>query len=51
MRIMGLDVGDKTIGVAVSDEMLWTAQGLEVIRRKSEADDFQRLSDLSKSTM
>jgi putative Holliday junction resolvase len=46
MRIMGLDVGDKTIGVAVSDEMLWTAQGLEVIRRKSEADDFQRLSEL-----
>lgn len=33
MRIMGLDVGDKTIGVAVSDPLGWTAQGVEVIRR------------------
>ncbi|MBI5286352.1 MAG: Holliday junction resolvase RuvX [Deltaproteobacteria bacterium] len=33
MRIMGLDVGDKTIGVAISDEMGLTAQGLKVIRR------------------
>lgn len=43
MRWMGLDYGDKTIGVAVSDEMGWTAQGLEVIRRKSEQDDLARL--------
>lgn len=44
MRIMGLDVGDKTIGVALSDPMGWTAQGLEVIRRKSDVqEDFQRL--------
>lgn len=34
MRIMGLDIGDKTIGVAVSDAMGWTAQGLKVIRRQ-----------------
>lgn len=33
MRILGLDFGDKTIGVAMSDPMGWTAQGLEVIRR------------------
>lgn len=33
MRIIGLDVGTKTIGVAVSDEMGWTAQGIETIRR------------------
>ena len=32
-RIMGLDVGSKTVGVAVSDLMGWTAQGLETIRR------------------
>ena len=32
-RIMGLDVGDKTIGVALSDPLGWTAQGLETIRR------------------
>ena len=33
MRWMGLDYGDKTIGVAISDELGWTAQGLEVIHR------------------
>ena len=36
MRIMGLDVGAATVGVALSDELLCTAQGLEVIRRKQE---------------
>ena len=36
MRIMGLDFGSKTVGVAVSDELLLTAQGLEIIRRKEE---------------
>jgi putative Holliday junction resolvase len=35
-RILGLDFGSKTIGVAVSDSLLITAQGLEIIRRKSE---------------
>lgn len=36
MRIMGLDFGSRTVGVAVSDSMLITAQGLEIIRRKEE---------------
>lgn len=36
MRIMGLDYGSVTVGVAVSDELLITAQGIEVIRRKQE---------------
>lgn len=36
MRIMGLDFGSKTVGVAVSDPLLITAQGLEIIRRKEE---------------
>lgn len=36
MRIMGLDFGSKTVGVAVSDGLLLTAQGLEIIRRKEE---------------
>lgn len=36
MRIMGLDFGSKTVGVAVSDSLLLTAQGLEIIRRKDE---------------
>ena len=36
MRIMGLDVGAMTVGVAISDPLLLTAQGIEVIRRKQE---------------
>ena len=36
MRIMGLDFGSKTVGVAVSDALLVTAQGVEIIRRKQE---------------
>ncbi|MCD8300989.1 MAG: Holliday junction resolvase RuvX [Clostridiales bacterium] len=35
MRIMGLDFGSKTVGVAVSDPLFLTAQGVEIIRRKS----------------
>lgn len=36
MRIMGLDFGSKTVGVALSDSLLLTAQGVEIIRRKEE---------------
>ena len=36
MRILGLDYGSKTVGVAVSDELGWTAQALETIPRKDE---------------
>lgn len=36
MRIMGLDYGSKTVGVAISDPLLITAQGVEIIRRKDE---------------
>lgn len=36
MRIMGLDYGSKTIGVAVSDPLGLTAQGIEIIRREEE---------------
>lgn len=36
MRIMGLDFGSKTVGVAISDPLLITAQGIEIVRRKSE---------------
>jgi putative holliday junction resolvase len=38
-RILGLDVGDKTLGVAVSDELGWTAQGVTVRQRSSLAAD------------
>ena len=36
MRIMGLDFGSKTVGVAISDSLLITAQGIETIERKEE---------------
>ena len=35
MRILGLDFGSKTVGVAVSDGLLLTAQGVEIVRRQS----------------
>ncbi|WP_339063858.1 Holliday junction resolvase RuvX [Tepidibacillus marianensis] len=46
MRILGLDVGEKTIGVAISDELGWTAQGVGVIRRRNLDFDFSRLKEL-----
>ncbi len=48
MRILGLDVGTKTIGVAVSDELGWTAQGVETIRRNEEdpQQDWDKLASL-----
>lgn len=36
MRVLGLDYGSKTVGVAISDPLLVTAQGVEIIRRESE---------------
>ena len=36
MRILGLDYGSKTVGVAISDPLGLTAQGLTIIRRKEE---------------
>jgi putative Holliday junction resolvase len=46
MRILGLDMGSKTIGVAVSDEMGYTAQGVKTIRRTNEAEDIATLRAL-----
>lgn len=44
MRIMGLDFGSKTIGVAVSDALFWTAQGVKTIRRsKKEIEELREL--------
>ncbi len=45
-RIMGLDIGDKTIGVAISDPMLITAQGLKTIKRKNSKVDIEEISNL-----
>lgn len=46
MRIMSLDVGSRTIGVACSDALKLTAQGIETIRRTSLEKDFNRLQAL-----
>ncbi|MCU9533801.1 Holliday junction resolvase RuvX [Streptococcus sp. CSL10205-OR2] len=50
MRIMGLDVGSKTVGVAISDPLGFTAQGLEIIKINEEKEEFgfDRLSELVK---
>lgn len=51
MRILGLDFGEKTIGVAVSDPFGWTAQGVEIIRRKEEANlvaSIERIDEIIK---
>ncbi|EOT47156.1 MULTISPECIES: Holliday junction resolvase RuvX [Enterococcus] len=48
MRIMGLDVGSRTVGIAVSDPMGWTAQGIEIIRINEDEGQFgfDRVKDL-----
>lgn len=50
MKVLGLDVGTRTIGIAVSDALGWTAQGVETIRRSEtdEEKDFERLDELIK---
>ncbi|AND85141.1 Holliday junction resolvase RuvX [Clostridium tyrobutyricum] len=46
MRILGLDIGDRTIGVAVCDPLGITAQGITTIRRKNEDVDIEQLKDI-----
>ncbi|BFH12508.1 Holliday junction resolvase RuvX [Paenibacillus melissococcoides] len=48
MKILGLDYGDRKIGVAVSDAFGWTAQGIEVIVRRKPEDDLRRIGDIIK---
>ena len=43
-RVLGLDVGSRTIGMAVSDPLGITAQGLQTIRRKNKRQDFEQLA-------
>ncbi len=40
MRTMGLDVGSKTVGIALSDELGWTAQGLKTLKIDEEKNEF-----------
>ncbi|MBR4152816.1 MAG: Holliday junction resolvase RuvX [Selenomonadaceae bacterium] len=46
MRALALDIGDKTIGIAASDLLGITAQGVETIRRTSDKNDLKRLGEL-----
>lgn len=48
MRILGLDVGSRTVGVAVSDVLGWTAQGVEIIRINEDEKEFglERMAEL-----
>ncbi|MER1999895.1 MAG: Holliday junction resolvase RuvX [Lysinibacillus sp.] len=50
MKIMGLDVGTRTVGVAVSDAFGWTAQGVETIKINEEESEFgiERVKELVK---
>ncbi|PLT30900.1 Holliday junction resolvase RuvX [Peribacillus deserti] len=50
MRVMGLDVGSKTVGVAISDAMGWTAQGIETIKIDEDRNmfGFKRIGELIK---
>jgi putative holliday junction resolvase len=45
-RVLGLDVGSKTIGMAVSDLLGITAQGLETLRRRNKATDLRHLEQV-----
>lgn len=48
MRILALDVGEKNIGLAISDELGWTAQGLSSLRRQTKDKDIRSIIDLVK---
>lgn len=48
MKLLGLDYGDRRIGVAVSDVFGWTAQGIEVVQRRDDASHMQRIAELAK---
>lgn len=47
-RIMGLDVGDRTIGVAISDPLLITAQSLKTIKRENQKKDIEDIVGIIK---
>ena len=50
MRVMGLDVGDNTIGIAVSDALLMTAQGRPTLRRSSWEADLNHLRRIAEES-
>ncbi|WP_172193997.1 Holliday junction resolvase RuvX [Saccharibacillus qingshengii] len=48
MKLLGLDYGDRRIGVAVSDIFGWTAQGIEVVQRRDDGSHLQRIAELAR---
>lgn len=46
MRILGLDIGSRTVGVAVSDPLGWTAQGITTIKRKNFTQDIEEIKKI-----
>lgn len=47
MRVMGLDYGDRRIGVAISDALRWTAQGLTVVETRRDGGELDRLVEIA----
>jgi putative Holliday junction resolvase len=47
MRILGLDVGSKRIGIAISDELGWTAQGIKTLHRRESKSDLREIRDIA----
>jgi len=46
MRILGLDLGARRIGIAISDELCFTAHGLDVIERKNNGEDINKIGEI-----
>jgi len=46
MRILGLDVGTKRIGIAISDELGWTAHGIKTLHRSNGESDLGKIHDI-----
>lgn len=46
MRIMGIDYGDRRIGIAVSDAFGWTAQGVAVLEKRRDGSEMQEIAKL-----
>jgi putative Holliday junction resolvase len=50
MKVLGLDIGEKRIGIAISDALGYTAQGMQVLNRSGLEDDLTVLRELIKET-
>ncbi len=46
MKVLGLDIGEKRIGIAISDDLGYTAQGVKVLERRGVDDDLKELAEL-----